>query len=121
MGNSPAVGPVPNEGLQAAALQKVGVLLKISQAALQEAGAASDVGKTLLEVMTKLAKLVPTGSVTPAGTRNVLDQAQRQNIQNNSQIQMLRQQAMNGGGQAAAAMGAGAPRPPMTPQAGAGL
>ena len=83
-------------------MQKLGVLLKQMEGILPEVGAGSDVGKVLLDCMTKIAKFVPSGSVTPAAQKNSIEAQQRSMAQNNQQmhaIQAMRQKQAQGGGQ----------------------
>ena len=62
------------------------------------AGATSDIGKTILDVLGKLAKHVPSGSNTQASERNAIDQMAMKNAQQNQQMQALKAQ-QGGGGQ----------------------
>ena len=104
-GSTPATGATPNKGYEAAGLQKLGVLLKQMEGILPEVGAGSDVGKVLLDCMTKIAKFVPSGSVTPAAQKNSIEAQQRSMAQNNQQmqaIQQMRQRQAQGGGQGGA-------------------
>lgn len=92
-GASPVSGPSPNRGFEAAALQRVGVILKQLTEVLPLVGATSELGKDIMSVMTKLAKHVPAGSVSPAGEKAQLERSLMQNTQNNQQMQALKQQA----------------------------
>lgn len=112
MGVSPATGPTPNKGYEAAALQRIGLLVKQMTDILPLAGATSDIGKTLMDCMTKLAKHVPSGSNTQASERNAIDQMAMKNAQASQTNQALQKQAM-GGGQG------GAPPAPGGPPGGA--
>ena len=82
MGVSPATGPTPNKGYEAAAMQAVAVAIKHLEAALQQAGSTSDMGKAVLDALTKLGKIAPPGSVSPAGQRNQMEQMQQKQMQN---------------------------------------
>lgn len=81
MGVSPATGPTPNKGYEAAALQRVGLVIKQLTEILPMAGATSDIGKTILDVLGKLAKHVPAGSNSQASERNAIDQMAMKNAQ----------------------------------------
>src|SRR5262249_44515260 len=111
-GNSGATQPTPNAGMDAAALQRVGVITKQIQDVMQLVGAASETGKELLKALNILVKLVPSGNVSNASERNMLEQALMRNTQNGQQQQMLKAQAQKppGAGQppAQAPMGAAA-------------
>lgn len=90
-------------------MQKLGVILKQMEAALPELGASSDAGKALLDAMSKLAKFVPSGSVTPAAQKNSIEAQQRQAAMQNQQMQALKQRATQGqGGAQQPGMGAAA-------------
>jgi ArsR family metal-binding transcriptional regulator len=84
-------------------MQKLGVILKQMEGILPEVGASSDAGKVLLDCMSKIAKFVPSGSVTPAAQKNSIEAQQRQQAQGNQQMQaiaaMRQKMAQGGGGQ----------------------
>ena len=61
-------------------------------------GAASEPGKACLDVLTKLVKLVPAGSVTPAGQKNNIEQMAMRNTRDNAQMQALQAQRAQGAG-----------------------
>jgi hypothetical protein len=101
-GASPATGPTPNKGFEAAAAQKLGLIVKQLEEIIPMAGAASEIGKAALEALNKLVKLVPAGSVTPAAQKNNIEAMAMKNAQQNQQMQALKQQRMQegqGGGQ----------------------
>jgi hypothetical protein len=103
-GNSSATQPTQNAGMEAAALQRVGVVIKQLQDVMQMVGAASEPGKDLLKALNILVKLVPAGNVSNASERNMLEQSLMRNTQNGQQQQMLKQQMQKqGGGQGGAA------------------
>lgn len=102
-GSSPATGPTPNRGFEAAGLQKMGMVAKMLEDILSTSGSSSEVGKVALECLNKVVKLVPAGSVSPAAQKNNLDQMQMKNAQSNQAMQQLRQQSQPQGG------GAGGP------------
>lgn len=104
MGSTPVVGATPNKGYEAAGLQKLGVIVKQLEPLLAMFGSSSEPGQAVLKAINSLSKYVPPGSVSPAQTKNVLDQAQMQNSQNNQQMMALRQRMQQGqGGQPGAA------------------
>ncbi len=90
-GNSGATQPTPNAGLEAAALQRVGVVIKQVQDIMQMVGAGSEPGKDLLKALNILVKMVPAGNVSNASERNMLEQSLMRNTQNGQQQQMLKQ------------------------------
>ena len=103
MGASPATGPTPNKGFEAAGLQRLGLVIKQLEQLVPMLGAGSEPGKAVLEALGKLAKHVPSGSVTPGAERAGLEKAMMQNSQNNQAIQRMRQQQAQGGQAQAAA------------------
>ena len=107
MGVSPATGPTPNKGYEAAALQRVGLVIKQLTEILPMAGATSDVGKTILDVLGKLAKHVPSGSNTQASERNAIDQMAMKNAQAAQTNKALQGGGQPGGGQGQPPMGGG--------------
>lgn len=92
-------------------MQKLSMCVKLLGDALGQAGATSEVGQKILEILPKLSKMVTPGASTPASEKNNIEQMSMKNAQQNQQMQMLRQQ------QAKAAQGA--PSPGAAPQPGA--
>ena len=107
MGASPATGPTPNKGFEAAGLQRLGIVIKQLEQLVPLLGAGSEPGKAVLEALTKLAKHVPSGAATPGAERANIDRMAMQNAQNNSAMQRMKQQQA-GGGQGAGPPGAAA-------------
>jgi hypothetical protein len=98
MGVSPATGPTPNKGYEAAALQRIGLVIKQLTEILPLAGATSDLGKTILKSLDSLAKHVPSGANTQASERNAIDQMAMKNAQSQQTNQAL-MKPQGGGGQ----------------------
>ena len=110
MGVSPATGPTPNKGYEAAAMQRLGLVIKQLTEILPLAGASSDIGKTVLDVLTKLTKHVPAGSNSQASERNAIDQMAMKNAQAAQTNKALQQPP--GGGQGQSPMGGQAQQMP---------
>lgn len=91
-GNSQATQPTQNAGYEAAAMQRVGVVIKQVQDIMQLVGAGSEMGKKLLKALNVLVDLAPAGNVSNASERNMLEQSLMRNTQNGQQQQMLKQQ-----------------------------
>lgn len=91
-GSSPATGPTPNKGYEAAGLQRLGIALKQLEQLVPLLGATTDPGKDVLKVIGILSKHVPPGSSTPAAEKNNIEQMAMRNAQQQQQAQMLRQQ-----------------------------
>lgn len=110
-GNSQVTQPTQNAGYEAAAMQRVGVVIKQVQDIMQLVGAGSEMGKKLLKALNTLVDLAPAGNVSNASERNMLEQSLMRNTQNGQQQQMLKQQQAkqaSGGGAGAPAAGAAA-------------
>ena len=97
-GSTPAVAPTANRGHEAAGLQKLGAALQSLTDALPLVGASSEPGQAILDMIKKLAKFVPPGTMTPAANRNQLEATAQKQGQNNQQMQMLKQMQMRGAG-----------------------
>lgn len=93
-GTSPATGPTPNRGFEAAGLQRLGSVVKQLNELLPMVGAGSESGREVLKALNILVKLVPSGSQTPAAARNNIEQMALRNTRDNQQMQMLQQQRM---------------------------
>ena len=96
-GQSAATGPTPNKGFEAAAAQRLGLVVKQLEELISTAGAASEIGRACLEALNKLVKLVPAGSNTPASSKNNIEQMAMKNQQQNQQMQALKAQSAGGG------------------------
>jgi len=104
MGVSPATGPTPNKGFEAAGLQRLGMIINQLADVMKMLGATSEAGQAVNKAIGQLAKHVPAGSVTPAAEKNMAEQTMMRATQNNQQMQALAQQAKGGGqGQGGAA------------------
>ena len=99
----------PNRGFEAAGLQRLGLAVRMLEQLVPLLGSSSEPGKVVMETITKLAKFVPAGSVTPAAQKSQIEQMQQRQMQANQQMQMLAQQRQQQGG--------GAPGAPGTPGA----
>ena len=95
-GAAPATGPTPNKGFEAAAAQRLGLVIKQLEELIPMAGATSDIGKACLDALNKLVKYVPAGSVNPAQQKNQIESMAMKNAQQNQQMQALKQQRMQG-------------------------
>ena len=98
MGVSPATGPTPNKGYEAAGLQQLGSVLKQLEKLVPKLGATSEPGAAVLKALSSLGKFVPPGSVSPASDSANMQQAQMRATQQNQQMQALKQGGMGGGG-----------------------
>ena len=91
----------------------MGLVLKQLGEMIPLAGATSEMGMAIMDMIKKGSKFVPQGSVTPAGEKNQIDNMAMKNQQNNQQMQaIMAQKAQAGaqggapGGQPGAEMGA---------------
>lgn len=78
-------------------MQKLGVVVKQLESILLEVGASSEAGQAVLKALNSLVKFVPAGSVTPAAQKNSIEAQQRSMMQNNQQMQALKQRMAQGG------------------------
>ena len=97
-GASPATGPTPNKGFEAAAAQRLGLVIKQLEELVSMAGATTEVGQAALKMLNIGVKLVPAGSVSPATSKNNIEQMAMKNAQQNQQMQALKAQRMQGQG-----------------------
>lgn len=109
-GTSGATTPTPNLGYEAAALQRLGSVVKQLEDLIPLAGVTTELGIAVLDTLKKLVKFVPPGSITPAAEKNQIEQMMMKNVANNQQVQALRQSQMSG------MPGAGAASPPPMPK-----
>jgi hypothetical protein len=93
-GTTPATGPTPNRGFEAAGLQRLGSVVKQLEELVPMVGAASEHGREVLKALNILVKLVPPGSVNPASQRANIEQMAMRNTKDNQQMQALQQQRM---------------------------
>ncbi len=97
MGASSATGPTPNRGLEAAGMQKLGLIVKQLTELLPLLGAGSEPGQAVLKTLSSLSKFVQPGSVTPAAERNITEQQMIQQVQNAAMLQQMKQASMQQG------------------------
>lgn len=95
-GQTGATSPTPNLGYEAAGLQKLGSIVKQLEDLIPEFGVTTEAGQAVMDTLKKLVKFVPPGSVTPAAEKNMIEQRMMKNVQNNQQIQALRQAQTQG-------------------------
>lgn len=105
-GTSPATGPTPNKGFEAAGLQQLGLVIRQLEKMIPMLGVASEPGKDVMKALNMLAKHVPPGAVTPAAEKNSIEKMSMQNTQQGQQMQQMRKAAMGGQGGAAPGMAA---------------
>jgi hypothetical protein len=105
MGTSSATGPTPNRGMEAAAMQRLAVSVKNLQGVVPMLDASTPLAKDVLDCISKLAKHVPPGALSPAGEKNQIEQMAIRAAQQAHTMQQLRQP----GGAPGAPPGAGGP------------
>jgi hypothetical protein len=110
-GSTSATGPTPNKGYEAAAMQRVGVLVKAMTDILPQVGATSDLGQALMKSITLLAKHVPPGTNSNAAEKNSIEKMDIQNQINGAMQQQLKQPGQ------AAQIPPSMPKPAQMPQA----
>ena len=114
-GASQATGPTPNKGFEAAAAQRLGLIIKQLEEIVSTAGAASEIGKDALKMLNIAVKHVPPGAVNPAAAKNNIDQMSMKNTQNMQQMAQMKQ--AQAGGQPGAPGGVPSPAPSPMPKA----
>jgi hypothetical protein len=80
----------------------LGLVLKQLGEMIPLAGATSEMGMAIMDMIKKGSKFVPQGSVTPAAEKNQIDNMAMKNTQNNQQMQAIMAQRAQpaAGGQA---------------------
>lgn len=91
-GQSSVTGPTPNKGYEAAAKQRLGLVIKQLTDMLQMTGATSDLGKEILKWISGMSKHVQPGEVSPASERSNIERMAMQNAQQGSQVSQQRMQ-----------------------------
>ena len=111
--------PVPNRGLEAAAMAQLAVHVQALQMLLAVLPAGSDIARDVRSAVDKVAKHVPPGGVSQGVQMTEAQRALMQTRQQGPQIAAMRAAQMGqmpGGGPAGAGgppgMGGGAPPPP---------
>ena len=105
-GSSPATGPTPNRGFEAAGMQKLGLIIKQLNEILPMLAPASDAWKATHDALGKLVKAMPDPSSPASDKTNIQQMAMKQ-----AQNAAMAQKMQAGGGQG------GAPQMPgMQPQ-----
>lgn len=110
VGSSPATGPVPNKGQEAAGLAKLGLVVRLLESLVPSLGAGTEPGKDVLKALTSLSKHVPPGAVSPGVEQTSLMKLMMDQRQQAPQIAAMR--ASMAGGNPAANQGAAPPTPP---------
>ena len=109
VGSSPATGPVPNKGLEAAGLAKLGLIVRLLESLIPALGSGTEAGKDVLKALTSLSKHVPPGAVSPGIENSALMNLSQQQRQQQPQIAAMRA--------AMAQQNPGAGAPPASPPA----
>ena len=105
VGSSPATGPVPNKGMEAAGRAKLGLVVRLLESLVSPLGASTEAGKDVLKALTSLSKHVPPGAVSPGVEQTSLMKLMVDQKQQQPQIAAMRaamsgQQPNPGGGAA---------------------
>lgn len=111
IGSSPATQPVPNRGLEAAGLAKLGIVMRLLEQILPLVGAGSEVGGDVLEAMKKLRRHVPADSMSPGIENSALQEIMMKARQMAPQIAAMRA-GQPGMAHPPMPMAGGAPMPP---------
>lgn len=109
VGASPATGPVPNKGMEAAGLAKLSIVVRMLESIIPEIGAASEVGKSVLKSLTDLSKHLSNTNVAPGVEQSQMEKMMLEQRQQGPQIAQLRKAMMQD-------MSGAAPAAPMSTQ-----
>lgn len=90
VGSSPATSPVPNKGLEAAAMAKLGMIVRQLEQIVPLLGAGTEAGRDVLKSLTSLSKHVPPGAVSPGVEQSAMQKTMMQMKQQTPQIAALR-------------------------------
>ena len=85
-GSSPATSPVPNKGLEAAGMAKLGLVIRQLETIVPLLGAGTEAGRDVLKALTSLSKHVPPGAVSPGVEKSAMDQMQLKMKQQTPQL-----------------------------------
>ncbi len=96
-GGTSAVAPTPNRGHEAAAAQRLGLAISNMTEALALAGAASEMGQSILDALKKVSKFSPPGSQSQAGQRNATESMLMKQAQQAQAMQQMKAQAAQAG------------------------
>lgn len=90
LGHSSITGPTPNKGYEAAAKQRLGVVLKQLTGMLDLVGPTSDIGKKVLKWISEMSKMVQPGEVSQASERSQIERMALQNTQQGQNVAQMR-------------------------------
>jgi len=90
VGSSPATAPVPNKGLEAAGMAKLGLIVRQLEQIVPLLGAGTEAGKDVLKALTSLSKHVPPGAVSPGVENSALQGLMLKQRQQTPQIAQMR-------------------------------
>ena len=111
-GSSPMTMPMPHKGMEVAGLARLGVVVKQLTELLPILGVNSEPGKDVMTCLTKLAKHVPDGTISPGLEQSAMQRIMEKLRQQGPQIAQAMQQRGGGGmPPGAGPPGAGAPPP----------
>lgn len=96
VGSSPATGPVPNKGQEAAGMAKLGLAIRLLESIVPQLGAGTEAGRDVLKALTSLSKHLPPGAVSPGVEKTSLMNMMQSQRQQQPQIAAMRA-AMAGG------------------------
>ena len=106
VGSSPATSPVPNKGLEAAGMAKLGLVVRQLEQLVPLLGVGTEAGQAVVKALTNLSKHVQPGAVSPGAEQSGLQQMMMKLRQQGPQLAQMKQGMMGGN------EGGGAPPPP---------
>ena len=72
VGSSPATSPVPNKGLEAAGMAKLGLVVRQLEQLVPLLGVGTEAGQAVVKALTNLSKHVQPGAVSPGAEQSGL-------------------------------------------------
>lgn len=90
VGSSPATAPVPNKGLEAAGMARLGLIIRQMELVVPLLGAGTEAGRDVLKALTSLSKHVPPGAVSPGVEQSAMNQVQMKMKQQTPQLAQMR-------------------------------
>ena len=93
VGSSPATSPVPNKGLEAAGIAKLGLVVRQLEQLVPLLGVGSEPGKDVIKALTSLSKHVQPGAVSQGTQQTDLQNQMMKLRQMGPQLAQMRQAA----------------------------
>ena len=93
-GSSPATGPTQNQGMMAAGMARLSLILRLAEETLPLLGSQSEPGQDLVKCIGIMAKHLQPGSVSPVAENNAMQSVMLKSQQMAPLMAAMRQKAM---------------------------